>query len=147
MRDAPVRGSGYGPWPAPAQSATASRYEGMFCADDLSAVRRLAAGHARKAGLRFSKLTDFVLAVNEVATNAVCHGCERARLRLWVAGGDVCCEVHGGRWISVEHPSAIRLEDTESLRLWLIWRVSSDVALSHRPGGTTVLVSMKTTEP
>jgi serine/threonine-protein kinase RsbW len=125
-----------------AAAAPAGRYEGTFSADDLAHVRRLAEGQGRHAGLGPRRLSDFVLAVNEVATNAIRHGCQRARLRLWTTPNGVHCEVHGGRWISEEHPSAIRLDDTDSLRLWLVWQICSDVALSHGPDGTTVRLSM-----
>jgi two-component sensor histidine kinase len=125
-----------------AAHAPAGRYEGTFSVDDLADVRRLAADHGRHAGLGPRRVSDFVLAVNEVATNAIRHGCQRARLRLWTTPNGAHCEVHGGRWISGEHPSAIRLDDTDSLRLWLVWQICSDVALSHGPDGTTVRLSM-----
>jgi serine/threonine-protein kinase RsbW len=116
--------------------------QGTFGVDDLGDVRTLAAACGRQARLSPGRLSDFVLAVNEVATNAIRHGCPRARLRLWTTGQDAHCEVHGGRWISEEQPSAIRLDDADSLRLWLIWQVCSDVALSHGPDGTTMRLSM-----
>jgi len=125
-----------------AADAPAGRYEGTFSADDLADVRRLAERHGRQAGLGLRRLSDFVLAVNEAATNAIRHGCQRARLRLWITPHGVTCEVQGGRWISEEHPSAIRLDDTDSLRLWLVWQICSDVALFHGPNGTTVRLSM-----
>jgi hypothetical protein len=140
MRDITANGSSIARRFAHAQSLAA--YEGTFCADDLADVRRLAASRGRQAGLGPSRLSDFVLAVNEVATNAIRHGRPQARLRLWTSGSGVHCEVPGGRWISEEHPSAIRLDDTDSLRLWLVWQICSDVALSHGPDGTTVRLSM-----
>jgi two-component sensor histidine kinase len=130
----------------PAAPAPAGRYEGTFSVDDLADVRRLAADHGRHAGLSPRRVSDFVLAVNEIATNAIRHGCQRARLRLWTTPNGAHCEVYGGRWISEEHPSAIRLDDTDSLRLWLVWQICSDVALSHGPGGTTVRLSVDASE-
>lgn len=47
----------------------------------------LAAGYGRV------RAEDVVLAVNEVATNAVEHGAAQARLTLWIDGGDVVCEI------------------------------------------------------
>jgi hypothetical protein len=125
-----------------AAHAPAGRYEGTFSVDDLADVRRLAARHGRHAGLGPKRVSDFVLAVNEVATNAIRHGCQRARLRLWTTPHGAHCEVQGGRWISEEHPSAIRLDNTDSLRLWLVWQICSDVALFHGPDGTAVRLSM-----
>jgi hypothetical protein len=40
--------------------------------------------------------SDFVLAVNEAATNAVCRGSDRARLRLGATRDALYCEVRGG---------------------------------------------------
>jgi serine/threonine-protein kinase RsbW len=36
---------------------------------------------------------DFVVAVSEIVTNALEHGGGRGRVRLWVADGEVICEV------------------------------------------------------
>lgn len=52
---------------------------------------------AHATGLAGQRLDDFVLAVNELITNAVRHGGGQGRLRLWRRGGDLVCEVadHG----------------------------------------------------
>lgn len=141
MRNGAVAGLGRGHRSARARPAAASAYEGAFGVDDLSALRRAAAEHGRVAGLDPGRLGDFVLAVNEVATNAIRHGSSRASLRLWVNGDDVCCEVRGGRWISGEPPSAVP-DDTDSLRLWVVWQVCSEVSFSYGPGEMTVRLSM-----
>ncbi len=104
-------------------------------------MRRIAARYGRRAGLGASRLSDLVLAVNEVATNAVYHGCSRARLRLWVTEENVCCEVRGGTWISMAQPSALP-DDTHSLRLWVVWQVCDEVTLSYGPGEAMALFSM-----
>ena len=124
------------------QLAAVSHYEGTFCLDDLPTVRRLAAAHGGHAGLDTARLGDFVLAVNETLTNAFCQGCERARLRLWISGDGVFCDVLGGRWISSLQPSAVRPDDPENLRLWVIQRVCSDVAIFAGSDGTTVQLCM-----
>lgn len=41
-----------------------------------------------------TRIEDVVLAVNEVATNAVEHGGHQARLALWVDDDELVCEVH-----------------------------------------------------
>jgi len=111
--------------------------EATFTVDDLPALRRLASEHGRRAGMDPSKVGDFVLAVNEAATNAICHGGSRASLRLWQSGEDLCCEVRGGSWISAER------DDTGSLRLWVVWQVSTDVELSYGPDDTRLRLSMR----
>src|SRR5215831_18424356 len=40
---------------------------------DLASVRRLVAGHARRAGLTGDRTIDLVLAVNEIAANTISH--------------------------------------------------------------------------
>jgi serine/threonine-protein kinase RsbW len=142
MRDANRLGTYEAVRAAREQLAATSRYEGTFCADDLPAVRRLAAEHGGSAGLDSTRLSDFVLAVNEAVTNAFCCGSEQARLRLGTAGNGVFCDVLGGRWVLSEQSSAVRPDDTENLRLWVIQRVCSDVAVSAGPDGTTMRLSM-----
>ena len=71
-----------------------------FCIGDLAAVRWHASAQGRRMGLSAARGANFALAVNEVATNAVRYGSERARLRTWTRGGALCCEVHAsGRWV------------------------------------------------
>jgi serine/threonine-protein kinase RsbW len=60
-----------------------------FRAADLPLVRRRTASWALRAGLAAHAADDFVIAVNEIATNAVRHGSPQAGLRLW-AGGRAC---------------------------------------------------------
>jgi serine/threonine-protein kinase RsbW len=141
MRDAVAAGIGDAPRPFRPPSDVAAGYDGTFTVHDLSAVRRIAARQGGRAGLGASRLSDFILAVNEVATNAVCHGCSKARLRLWVADENACCEVRGGTSISTAQPSA-GPDDSDSLRLWVVWQVCDEVTLSYRPGEAMVAFSM-----
>lgn len=117
-------------------------HEGTFGVNDLSALRRLAVEHASRAGLDASRLGDFVLAVNEAATNAICSGGKPARLRLWKSADDVGCEVRGGNWMPAGQPQAVP-DDTDSLRLWVVWQVCSEVDRSYGPGEMTVRLSMR----
>ena len=72
--------------PAPALFAT-------FTGPEITTVRRSVARYATQLGLVGERLQDFVLAVNEIVTNAVVHGGGYGELRLWEAGGTVECEV------------------------------------------------------
>jgi serine/threonine-protein kinase RsbW len=116
--------------------------EGSFGLDDLPALRRLAVEHGRRAGLDARRLGDFVLAVNEAATNAISRGGERARLRLWMSGDEVGCEVRGGTWMPSRQPPAVP-DDSDSLRLWVVWQVCSEVDLSYGPDEMTVRLSIR----
>jgi len=64
-----------------------------FGAGDLVALRSTVAAHADRLGLREDGIADIVLAVHELATNAVRHGGGGGRLRMWSADDCVICEV------------------------------------------------------
>ncbi|NMH98157.1 ATP-binding protein [Pseudonocardia acidicola] len=57
-----------------------------------TAVERLAAA----ASFGASRAEDVVLAINEVATNAVEHGTSEAQVWLWSSAEGLVCEVHDG---------------------------------------------------
>jgi anti-sigma regulatory factor (Ser/Thr protein kinase) len=56
----------------------------------LAGLRRVVAGHASRAGLPTDRCEDFVLAVTEVASNAVEHGVPPARVQLWTSTSVIC---------------------------------------------------------
>ncbi|MBL8925790.1 MAG: ATP-binding protein [Pseudonocardia sp.] len=78
-------------------------------------VRDAVARAARAAGCDQDRVADLVLAVNEVATNAVEHGSGDAHLALWTGTRELLCEVHDdGRLVDplpglrAPHPSVPR---------------------------------------
>jgi anti-sigma regulatory factor (Ser/Thr protein kinase) len=60
---------------------------------DLPEVRRAVGSMASEGGLARSRADELVLAVNEIATNAVVHGGPPATLRFWQADGELVFEV------------------------------------------------------
>lgn len=64
-----------------------------FDRDAITDVRHDVAGHASAAGLEGLRLDGFVLAVNEIMTNAVRHGGGHGVVRLWRTVGGLRCEV------------------------------------------------------
>jgi anti-sigma regulatory factor (Ser/Thr protein kinase) len=64
-----------------------------FGLEDLPAVRRAVGPLAREAGLTPARSDELVLAVNEIATNALIHGRPPATLRVWRAEEEVVVEV------------------------------------------------------
>ncbi|MFD0823552.1 ATP-binding protein, partial [Micromonospora zhanjiangensis] len=56
-------------------------------------LRHVVASSVEATGLSGQRLDDFVLAVNELLTNAVRHGGGRGVLRLWCERDTVLCEV------------------------------------------------------
>ncbi|MBV9380304.1 MAG: hypothetical protein JOY82_06290 [Streptosporangiaceae bacterium] len=135
-------GTSQGRTPVAAPAWNRDRYEVTFGFEDLPGIRHLARAYGSTAGLGATRLADFVLAVSECGANALCHGEERAILRLWVASGHVYCEVQGGTWMFRHRPVVIPPDDVESLRLWVLQRVCDDIAVSIGSDGTTVLFSM-----
>ena len=65
-----------------------------FDAWQLVDVRDTVARAARAAGCDRDRVANLVLAVNEVATNAVEHGGGDAHLALWTGARELLCEVH-----------------------------------------------------
>jgi anti-sigma regulatory factor (Ser/Thr protein kinase) len=64
-----------------------------FDRGSLYMLRAAVAAHAADAGLSGPRVYDVVLAVHELAANAVRHGAGRGRLRLRADGAFLCCQV------------------------------------------------------
>jgi anti-sigma regulatory factor (Ser/Thr protein kinase) len=106
-----------GSLPEPPPSAIAVE----FAASDLSAVRRLVAEQAISAGLEPARTHEVVLAVHEVASNAVVHGSGKGELRVWAAGRELLCQVSGSDPVKAPFPGhlAPRLDTERGRGLWL----------------------------
>ena len=74
---------------ARAQPAVDQSFDG----DSLYAVRATVAAHASEAGIQDGRVRNVVLAVHELAANAVRHGAGQGRMRLWVTGDGIRCEM------------------------------------------------------
>ena len=82
--------------PAPGRSpqpADAPILDQAFDADSLYALRAAVAAHATQAGLAQGRAEDLVIAVHELAANAVRHGAGHGRLRVWKSGQALLCEI------------------------------------------------------
>jgi anti-sigma regulatory factor (Ser/Thr protein kinase) len=60
---------------------------------DLHDVRAFVTARAARFGLPADALSGLLVAVTELATNAVKHGTPPMAVRLWAEGGDLICEV------------------------------------------------------
>lgn len=66
---------------------------------DLHDVRAFVAARAARHGLPDGALSGLLVAVTELATNAVKHGTPPMAVRLWTEGGDLVCDVaDSGLW-------------------------------------------------
>jgi anti-anti-sigma factor len=76
-----------------AGGAGAQILDQAFDADSLYALRAAVAAHATQAGLPPGRADDLVIAVHELAANAVRHGAGHGRLRIWKSDRALICEI------------------------------------------------------
>src|SRR5579862_6457757 len=77
---------------APPAATDAPILDQVFDADSLYALRAAVAAHAADAGLSPGRADDLVIAVHELAANAVRHGAGHGRLRVRRAEDVLLCE-------------------------------------------------------
>jgi serine/threonine-protein kinase RsbW len=116
-----------------------------FDAARITALRHEVARCAGSAGLDGNLLEDFVLAINELVTNAVRHGGGHGFLRLWLTDDRLVCEVTDkGQGIAEgagngrDRPS---VHTVGGWGLWLARELSDTMRVATGPEGTTVQIS------
>src|SRR4051812_22608063 len=118
-----------------------------FGHSSITALRHAVASRAGEAGLAGDRLDDFVVAVNELLTNAVRHGGGAGRLALWRQGNAVVCEVSdSGAGLSGPppgRPAKPTADQPGGWGLWLAEELTDDFQLKTGDGGTTVRVSSR----
>jgi serine/threonine-protein kinase RsbW len=133
----------------PDQSSSSGRYLLVLTAEfrdgEVSSLRHHVDHAARHAGLPAEQADDFVIAVNEIMTNAVRHGGGGGRLRLW-RGRDLVCQIddQGLGFAAAEYLNRIRRPTPSSaggMGLWLAQQTTDGLAIHSGPTGTTVRVS------
>lgn len=140
-------GPGLGPSAAP--GGTSPVMDQAFDGDSLYALREAMAAHAAEAGLSEGRVTDLVIAVHELASNAVRHGAGHGRLRVWNTGSVLRCEVaDDGAAAPVNpggadpaYPDASRWPVERGHGLWLVRQVADGASLATDPLGTVAAVS------
>jgi anti-sigma regulatory factor (Ser/Thr protein kinase) len=111
-----------------------------FTAGHVAPLRHTVAGHAESAGLTDERCQDFVLAVDEVITNAVRHGGGGGHLDVWVTEDVVWFRVSDtGPGINVALPTRPP-EPTEpgGRGLWIARQLTDQMMITTGRGGTTV---------
>lgn len=118
-----------------------------FSIEDLRQVRQVTARWAAVAGLPAGRAMDFVIAVHEIAANAVLHGSAAARLALRIATGNTVEAVvrDEGRW----WPPAAETGGGEhgGMGLPLARKVCDAVVIQAGNCGTTVILRMRLSGP
>ncbi|MFF4809661.1 ATP-binding protein [Micromonospora chersina] len=114
-----------------------------FTATTITELRHAVAAHVEAAGLTGEPAAGFVLAVHELATNAVRHGGGAGHLHLQRQGDELRCDV-------VDHgpgtdPTAIRRAggtEAGGRGLWLADHLADSLILRRRPDGLTATVTI-----
>lgn len=107
---------------------------------ELSRVRGAVEDAVRGTELETARGEDLVLAVNEIATNAVEHGSSQAELFVWSGPDELVCELHDEGRLDVPliglappHPSQARGRGT-----WIARQLCDALHVWHDSGGTHV---------
>jgi anti-anti-sigma factor len=122
----------------------------VFDGDSLYALRAAVAAHASQAGLPQGRVGDLVVAVHELAANAVRHGAGHGRLRVWKHDQALHCLVAddgppqaagsaGGT--EKQSPDAALWRTDPGHGLWLVRHLADQLSLNSGPHGTTATVS------
>ena len=124
------------PLPQPPDDATAL----TFGLHDLGAVRALVSERAAEAGVPGERADDLVIAVNEVATNAIKHGGRDGLMRVWNTRRDLVCQLEDPGHIT--DPLAGRHRPVPGvdggLGLWMANQLCDLVQTRTTEAGTTI---------
>ncbi|MFF3444269.1 anti-sigma factor RsbA family regulatory protein [Streptosporangium sp. NPDC002721] len=118
--------------PPPAGTAATVRFDA-----DLSLMRRWVSAWAVTAGLPDGQIDKLLLAVNEVATNAVEHGGGHGEIRLWTDGPAVGCDVTDPGHMDTPFPGYLPPDPTgpRGHGMWVVRQVCDLVEIrAGRPG-------------
>jgi anti-anti-sigma factor len=121
----------------------------VFDDDSLYSLRAAVAAHASQAGMPEGRARDLVLAMHELAANAVRHGAGHGRLRLWATEDAVRCEITDNGApktadVADAGPRDAALWPVEyGHGLWLTRQVADQASWSSGPSGTVTAVSFR----
>ena len=125
----------------------------------LHTLRAKVLAQACRAGLSESRAADVVLAVHELAVNAICHGAGAGRLRVWKLVRELYCQVDDGDLLQSEAPARLppgstaratnghrqtlmnSISSVPGHGLWLVRQVSDRMGIISGPRGTRVRVA------
>jgi anti-sigma regulatory factor (Ser/Thr protein kinase) len=107
---------------------------------DPAPVRRFVVSEAARLGLPGARLDDLILAVNEVATNAIRHGAGNGQVRVWRDRRYVLCEVFDpGQATNGLFGMVPPNPDSEGGHgMWITRQLCDLVEIRTLPSGTTV---------
>jgi anti-sigma regulatory factor (Ser/Thr protein kinase) len=121
-----------------------------FTVSELGAVRRIVRQLSAEFLLDPERSEDLTLAVNELATNSICHGGGEGMLRMWSDGRTLVCEVRDRGHIVEPWSGKVR-PGTDLLSgrgLWLVDQLCDLVQIRSSPvAGSSVRVHMRLPSP
>ncbi|WP_188194928.1 sensor histidine kinase [Nonomuraea sp. SYSU D8015] len=130
------------PLPPPPADATEIGFD-----DDLHGMRRLVSAAARRLGLPDHRIERLLLAVNEVAANAVEHGAGHGRILMWADGTFVVCEVADPGRLEARLPGYLPPEPTAERGhgLWVARQLCELLEIRSDPAGTRIRLHLART--
>jgi anti-sigma regulatory factor (Ser/Thr protein kinase) len=111
-----------------------------FDQGSLPEIRAAVQARARSVGMPEDRAMDVVLAVHELMANAIRHGAGKGRLRVWLAGDALRCQVDdegAGARPGRDDPWPVR----HGHGLWVVRQVSDGMEVLSGPGGTRATIS------
>jgi anti-sigma regulatory factor (Ser/Thr protein kinase) len=158
---------------APA-SAQALLLDQEFDSGTLYALRAAVQAHAGQAGLPEDRTGEVVLAIHELAANAIAHGAGHGRLRMWERAGALSCEIADAGPVGAGRPTgpspggagrptgpspggagrptgpseaADPWPAADGHGLWLVRQVADQLDLRSGPRGTRAVVTFALPRP
>lgn len=147
---------------APA-SAQALLLDQEFDSGTLYALRAAVQAHAGQAGLSEDRVGEVVLAIHELAANAIAHGAGHGRLRIWERAGALSCEIVDAGPVGAGRPSgpspggagrptgpseaADPWPAADGHGLWLVRQVADQLDVRSGPRGTRAVVTFALPRP
>jgi anti-sigma regulatory factor (Ser/Thr protein kinase) len=113
---------------------------------ELAALRAAVESEARRAGVALERLPELLLAVHELAINALTHGEGEAVVRTWTEEHDFVCELADSgpglerRYAGYVTPSPV---DLHGRGLWLARQITDLVEVRSGPHGTRIRVRVR----
>jgi len=124
-----------------------------FDADALAGLREAVLGYATACGMARDRAIDVMLAVHELAANAVRHGPGHGRLRIHVTASILHCEISdlgppsrddrapdGADGQALGAPGAVPWPVEQGHGLWLVHTLADHVRVTSGPHGSLITV-------
>ncbi len=128
-----------GPGAGPGDGQQSLILDQAFDRDTLYQLRAAVSAHGAEAGLPPARVGDLVLAVHELAANAVRHGAGHGRLLIWRNHQALHCQVTDDGAAQVTGNADWGAEPGHGL--WLVRQVADQASWRSAADGTTALIS------